>query len=91
MQTQNRHITTFSLGGGIVAPERLRCDPPFLHEGMTTTLRGEPIGRRLQLVTEASEAVDGQPHDGSLVHVKHTLVDNIKFNSAAGVKRVLRE
>ena len=29
---------------------------------------------RLELSTEASEAVDGAPHDGSLVHVKHTLV-----------------
>ena len=40
------------MGGGIVASERLRCDPPFLHEGMTTDLRGEQIGRRLQLVTD---------------------------------------
>ena len=29
---------------------------------------------QLTLETEASEAVDGQPHDGSLLHVKHTLV-----------------
>jgi len=28
----------------------------------------------LELVTEASEALDGPPHDGSLLHVKHTLV-----------------
>ena len=35
-----------------MCPERLRCEPPFLHEGMTTTLSGEPIGKRLQLVTD---------------------------------------
>ena len=41
------------LGGGIVCPERLRCDPPYLHEGMTTDLSGErTIGQRLQLVTD---------------------------------------
>ena len=40
------------VGGGLVVPERLRCDPPFLHEGMTTDLQGERIGQRLQLVTD---------------------------------------
>ena len=39
------------VGGGLVVSERLRCDPPFLHEGMTTDLRGKRIGARLQLVT----------------------------------------
>ena len=36
--------------------QRLRCDPPFLHEGMTTSVSCEetnkPIGPRLQLVTD---------------------------------------
>ena len=40
------------VGGGLVVSERLRCDPPFLHEGMTTDLRGKRIGARLQLVTD---------------------------------------
>lgn len=41
------------VGGGIVCPERLRCEPPYLHEGMTTNLSGEQtIGHRLQLVTD---------------------------------------
>ena len=40
------------IGGGICCPERLRCDPPFLHEGMTTDLRGQTIGQRLQMVTD---------------------------------------
>ena len=40
------------VGGGISASERVRCDPPFLHEGMTTDLSGAPIGPRLQLVTD---------------------------------------
>lgn len=40
-------------GGGIVLPEGLRCDPPYLHEGLTTTADGErPIGSRVQLVTD---------------------------------------
>lgn len=40
-------------GGGIVLPEALRCDPPFLHEGLTTTADGKAsIGPRLQLVTD---------------------------------------
>ena len=34
-------------------PEGLRCDPPYLHEGLTTTADGEwPIGSRVQLVTD---------------------------------------
>ena len=40
------------VGCGIVLSERLRCDPPFLHEGMTTDLHGAQIGPRLQLVTD---------------------------------------
>ena len=40
------------LGGGIVAPERIRCDPPFLHEGMTTDLSGATIGKRVQMVCD---------------------------------------
>lgn len=42
-------------GGGIVLPEALRCDPPYLHEGLTTTVGGDrqaPIGNRVQLITD---------------------------------------
>ena len=41
-----------TVGGGIVASERVRCDAPYLHEGMTTVLSGEAIGKRLQIVTD---------------------------------------
>jgi len=41
-----------SVGGGLVVSEHLRCDPPYLHEGMTTGLQGQAIGNRLQLVTD---------------------------------------
>ena len=40
------------VGGGIVIPEALRCDPPYLHEGLTTNLDGGAVGARLQLVTD---------------------------------------
>ena len=39
-------------GGGIVASEHIRCEYPFLHEGMSTTLDGTEVGNRLQLVTD---------------------------------------